>query len=662
MEPSVGTAIRLSEVMSHDVHDIGISIRLLGVPEAVLPPHCTSFPSRGYCLLALLALAPGRTLSRAAAADRIWHSAASAASLANMRQLVKRMQASMPTLNDMLGIDSRSIWLTEGCEQIDLCRFLEINSITSREDFEQAAQLYRGDLLESVELSKSPMEETIPTLRAQLRDRYFSLVHEGLAEATRYGHADPGFIRAVEQHALSIEPDREETCHALIRAYGAIGNGKEARRVYEALEARLRDESLPAPLDSTRAALARAESNIVQNLWTPASERREAAGAPRVALLAPMWVAADDAQENIVRAFVEDLANELARDSSFVTVAAHSSFQARHDGGLLLDNSKLRADFTLSSTMQPDGGMGEMSARLVDNRSGSIVWADRLPLVDRSLFTVRRQLVDRVANEVTSAVEAVTLAQHDQATEGSAYLHFLLGQRALKTTSLRSIRQAKRHFSEAIRRDRSYAEPYAGLSSALYTEWILLGGNEPRFLAESRELAESAIRQRPHSSAGHWRKAMVALYQHDFDTSEACFKIAHDLHPNAADILLDHSDALGFIGDPDHAWSTFNRALDLNPMPPEHYWWVGAGIAFSKSDFAGAVQLCERLEDDEPVLRLLAASHGQLGNRSEAREYGRRLRETYPGQDAVSLTLHQPHRDRSDLQPFIDGLRIAGIH
>jgi tetratricopeptide (TPR) repeat protein len=129
---------------------------------------------------------------------------------------------------------------------------------------------------------------------------------------------------------------------------------------------------------------------------------------------------------------------------------------------------------------------------------------------------------------------------------------------------------------ETLSEDRGFADAYSGASCSLYLEWLLLGGNDPTLLTEARELAEQAIRHDPSNSAGYWRKAMVGLYQHDFDGSQECFVRARELHPNSADILLDHSDAMGFVGDADQAWTMFERAIDLNPTPPDHYWWAGA--------------------------------------------------------------------------------------
>jgi TolB-like protein len=377
-------------------------------------------------------------------------------------------------------------------------------------------------------------------------------------------------------------------------------------------------------------------------------------------LLAPNW-ASPSGEENLQRAFVEDAANELARHKSLVTLAAHSSFQAASDGGVVDPGSPLRADYAVSTVVRPAQQGSELTVRLVQMGSGAIVWAGGYALSPELIVGSNRALVARVASELSSAVERHSLASPDRTGDASAYLQFLRGQDILQTCDLRSVRRARRCYADAIAQDGRFADAYSGVSRSLYLEWLLLGGSDPALLAQARELAERSVASDPSNSAGYWRHAMVALYQHDFDGCLGSFELARERHPNSADILLDYADALGHIGDPNEAWASFEQSIDLNPTPPDHYWWAGASIAFSQADYAKSIELCGRLRNEEPVLRVLAASHGHLGNRSEASAYARRLKESYPGQTAESMTRLQPHRSAADLQPFIEGLRIAGI-
>lgn len=639
-----------------------VSIRLFGSPGIVSQTKSIVFPSRGFCLLALLSLAPARRLARAQAAAQLWDSGDTPGNLGNMRQLILRMQRAMPELGSILTVDDKALWLTKAAPQIDVCRFLELKGSPAQQSCLELIELYRGDLLDGVEASTAPLSEALTIAGAYLRERYFSLVNEVLKGLTRYGVADLPLLRAVERHTLAIDSAREETYRSLITAYGVIGRPEEARRVYGLLAGVLRLDGAQGPFSDTRASLARATAKIINPGVDPFNEQgRAAARRPRIALLAPNWVSPSPDKDNILRALVEDIANELARYKAHVALASHSSFQAAHDGGILQENGLLRADYTVSSFVRSGEGLGNFSVRLVDSNSGEIVWAGEFPLKHELLVKSSRLLISRIASEVSGAVESDSLKRLERTGNPSSFLFFLRAQNALKTCDLRSVRRARRWYVDAIKEDSRFAEAYSGVSCSLYLEWLLLGGNDPKLLSEARELAVLAINRDPGSSSGYWREAMVALYQHDFDKSEQCFQQARELHPNSADILLDHSDSMGFVGDANEAWGMFERAIDLNPAPPDHYWWAGASVAFSRADYAKAIELCGRLDNDESVLRLLAASHGQLGNTIEARDYGRRLIETYPGESAESMTRLQPHRSKQDLQPFIEGLRKAGV-
>lgn len=638
-----------------------IAVRLFGYPEIDPPAKSRVFPALGYCLLALLALTPKRSLTRAQAAAQLWDSGDSSANLANMRQLLLRMQRAMPTLDAVLTISDKLLSLND-TDQLDVCRLLDMDATRSPENIREFMQLYRADLLEGLQVSSPELERTLAVSISYLNDYYFSVISRALTNLTRYGSSDASLLHEIERHSLALDPLRETTYRALIAAYAAVGLPGEAKRIYGLLVSTLKLEQAYGPTPDIQAFFKRTTTRIIDDLEvseTPA--RRVDARLPRIALLAPQWNASQTSGDNFLRALIEDVANELARYKSFVTLAAHSSFQARHDGGIIRENDALRADYSVASQLRTFGHGELLTVRLVNNASGSIVWSGEFDLKRDLIIASSRLLVARVAAELCGAVNQDVLSELERTRNPSSYLHFLKAQETLNTCDLRSVRRARRGYTDAIRDDNRFAEAYSGLASTLYLEWILLGGNDPTLLSQARDIAELAIRKDPRSSSGYWRKGMVALYQHEFDLSDDCFATARDLHPNSADILLDHSDAMGFVGDANEAWSVFQTAIDLNPTPPDHYWWAGASIAFSKADYQTALDLCGRLKNEEPALRLIAAIHGQLGNTEEARDYGRRVMETYPGQAADEMTRLQPHRSRADLQTFIDGLKLAGI-
>lgn len=111
----------------------------------------------------------------------------------------------------------------------------------------------------------------------------------------------------------------------------------------------------------------------------------------------------------------------------------------------------------------------------------------------------------------------------------------------------------------------------------------------------------------------------------------------------------------------DVGWSKFERAIDLNPLAPDHYWWVGATIQLHQQEYARAIDMCSRMESDTNVLRILTASHALLGNISEARRYGSRMKELYPSMGPSSAGKIAPFKDNSFQKIMEKGLRLADV-
>ena len=156
-------------------------------------------------------------------------------------------------------------------------------------------------------------------------------------------------------------------------------------------------------------------------------------------------------------------------------------------------------------------------------------------------------------------------------------------------------------------------------------------------------------------------KGTVALYRRDFEECEMKLAEAETLCPNSPDLLVQYADALAHLGDADAGWRKFERAIDLNPLPPDHYWWAGASIAFRQQDFAKAINLCGKLVDDEPVLPMLTSSYALLGDMEQARAHGNRLRELFPGGMALEKgRAVTPDRTEIHRTLHIEGLRLAG--
>jgi DNA-binding SARP family transcriptional activator/TolB-like protein/Tfp pilus assembly protein PilF len=630
----------------------GIAVRLFGKAVACSFGIDKAFPEKGFQLIALVALSSQRRITRKAAATTLWDKIDEAGALNNLRQLLARMRQQLPDLTKVITIDGRNITISGQGEGVDLCRFLV-------GDHAEILAVYKGVLLESQSEASETFSDWLQVQRTRLQEQFFRSCEQVLLDVTRLGRCSVETIVARENRLLALEPEREASYLLLIEAYGRCGHTREAARVSRALVAIARSEHGSLPLPETEAAVRRVLATAVPiEIHKSVQLKQSAIALPRVAFLQPRWGNIGTDASECLKSLIEDIVNELARYRTFVMLAPHTSFQIHHDSGLPTDNSQLRADYTVSGFVKPDG---ILSLRMVHFEPQTIIWAGEFPAQPEMMITCFNQLTRRIASNLASEVERHTLEESRKGKNVSAYVHYLRGEESFKFCDLPNTRRARKHYLEALSADSGFAEAHSGVAKTLYFEWILRGGDDAELLSAARKSADTAIHVDPNSAYGYWRKAMVCFYQHDFDVSESVLEQAQSLHPHHADIILDRGDILGHIGDAGLAQDLFQRAIDLNPMPPDHYWWIGAGIAFSNENYAGAVDLCGRLADDEPVLRLLAASHGQLRNRDEATSYGKRLRETYPNQSAYQMAKLQPHRTEKSLETFIEGLRIAGI-
>lgn len=640
-----------------------VSIRLLGIPDIQNLPADVVFPAKAFQLFALLGLAPDRRMLRRQVAAMLWESPTDELARSNLRQLLSRVRRAWPGMGDVLVVDDNEVRLINTSTAIDLCSFCDLKpnsfSLLGIDDLLS----FRGDLLEGVDDTPDVFQHWLTRERVGLRERFFAMATAALFERTRHGRCPREDLDRIAGRMLALEPEREATYRTLIETYARSGNRDQARQCYQDLVDMLkREHHAAAPSVETRVVVSRVfgsrSSSIAMNDAPIPAERRTA---PRIAFLAPQWPGNDTRGSLLLKSLIEDVANELTRYRTFVALAPHSSFQVAHDSGIPLDNSQLRADFTVSGFITPDSAGQTLALRMANCQTSEIVWAGELEVSVERLVTSFRSLVSRVARNLAEGLEREFQKDMRAMTSGIAYRHFLGGKYLAKSCDLIHVRRARKFYMAAIAEDNRFAAAYANVAWTLYNEWLLVGGVDPQLLTVANDYSERAIEYDVNDAAGYMTSAVCNLYRRDFDLADEHFKSALLLSPHSADILLARSDELGYVGDLDAAWQVFQRAIDFNPHPPDYYWWVGANIAFMRQDFAKSVELCGKMASDEAVLRMLAASHGMLGNVPVAQDYGRRIRETYPDQSARNLAQLQPHRYRERVEPFIEGLRRAGV-
>ncbi len=633
------------------------SLKLFGMPAANRPQAGFAFPAKGYQLIALALLSPSRRVTRQKAAALLWENAGEVEAFANLRQLLVRIRRAWPEDRPLIVSEGPLLIAGPGAEDCDLARFLERQQSQAVADLVDAIGIVDGELLAGTGDTNGDFHLWLLGERSKVKDRFFSTVVAALLELTRYGRAKESDLRAIAERALALEPEREQTYRTLIEAYGRNGMIEEAKRLYTNLAELLKREFSAVPSPETAA--------VARRIFATARDRADAAHTagrspstqPRVAFLPPELPRAG-AHPELIHALVREVANELSRYRTFKVIAPHSSFQiVKPDGAP--DFSQIDAQYAVSAMLVPHSRV--LSCRLARTDNSEIIWAGEFPADDQKFALAFRLLSYQTAASMAHAIERDRLDDNQRQHDGAAYLRYLEGQVSLQNCDLPRLRRARTAFRDAAATDPDFSATRAKIAQTFHLEWLMLGGNDPDLLLKARAEAGAAVALDPGAGAGHWMDGVVALYQRDFDGSAESFAVAEALNPHAPDFLVQYADALYLMGEVDAGWERFERAVELNPLAPDHYWWVGASILFNKRDFDGVIEMCGRMQSDEPVMRVLAATHALAGDLDTARLYGKRLMENYPGTSAADFAAVPPYKREAGRQMLLEGLRLAGI-
>ncbi|MGX1497085.1 DNA-binding SARP family transcriptional activator/TolB-like protein/Tfp pilus assembly protein PilF [Labrenzia sp. MBR-25] len=633
----------------------GSNIRLLGVPSVYYSRN-TPFPAKGYALLAVLLLVPGNVLARQKVAALLWEDVSQSRAMANLRQLLVRVQSRQPESGPLIETTQTRISLGPGAQSSDLAAFLHSCNATDLDGMMVGIEQFGGELLDGMEFEGEQLNLWLLTERASLREKLFNRAAAALEETTRFGADRGGNIAKIADRLLAFEPDSPECYRIISKAYGRCGDQDGVDRIDRLMNSVL-NPSLPGVPGNASGKPAG------QGMTVPASvkpvEQRAApqkAPVPRVAFSSPRHIDQHpDAQ--LAEAFVEDVANSFSRFKTFVVVSPFSTMRDFR-GGNISKWEKIRSNYSVQSFLLP--GSQRISFTVLDDGTGEIIWSAEYSMEPDDLHYTFRLLAKTVAANLAQQIERQML-DTGRAINSQSYLHVLRGQNLIKTCNLSMIRRARKEFRQGLTYDKDLSIARARIAQTMQLEWLLLGGTDPHLLHRAKAEADAAIEIDSSAGIGYWMAAVIALYQRDYTTSEAKFQEAETLSPNSSDLLIQHADALAHFGKPKEAWKRFKHAIDLNPLAPDIYWWAGASIAFKLADYAEAVRLCKQMQDEEPALRVLTASLALDGQIDLARQYARRLMDVYPGMTAQEIVRFQPDKNPENNRIFLEGLKLAGF-
>ena len=461
-------------------------------------------------LLGYLALSSGMPSSRDKLANLLWGDSGDKQARDSLKQALMRLRRSLSVVSPAPLVANRhSITLLKEAATVDVGSFEALLRDKSLESLKLAAELYRGDLLDGLQIRNAVFEDWLLVERQRLRDLAVDASTRLMMQSLESGMRN--WAMAAARRLLSLDPLHEPACRTVMQILADRGESAQALLMFETLKTRLRQELSVAPEAATsllyqtiRKQRREPETSdttvpggaVADEMWKSQDivGVTEGAGngltrAPSIAVL-PFINMSDDAEQDLFAdGLSEDIITDLSRISSLFVAARNSVFTFKGKSpGVQQVARQLGVRYVLEGSVRKASNRLRITAQLVDGVTGGQVWAKRY---DRSLDDVFA-LQDEIAESIVDVLTAKLLPQEldgiirKSTSNMDAYHYYLMGRSFyLRGIDKHSLRIAREMFVKATEIDPGYALAYASLAICESYLSMDLSKNDPDADVES---------------------------------------------------------------------------------------------------------------------------------------------------------------------------------
>jgi len=410
--------------------------------------------------------------------------------------------------------------------------------------------------------------------------------------------------------------------------------------------------------------------NTFSDPATKASVQREK---PSIAVLPFNNMSQDKSEDYFVDGMTEDLITDLSKVSGLIVIARNSTFAYKGQSVKVQDVGRdLGASHVLEGSARRVGNRVRINAQLVSTDDGRHLWAERYDRELTDIFAlqdeVTRNIVAALAVKLTG-VEQTRLETHREANP-EAYDALLQGLEFLYRYTPETTLQAREFFKQAVAFDPTYARAHSNIAFTYVSEFIVgrVTGLEET-MKRAQKYAAVAQALDPTSGQVHMIKSVIHMWEKDLTRAETSIRTSLSLAPNYADAYAQLASVLTYKnsanGNPEKGLQAIRTAKRLNPLFTFFYLVQEGRAYFQMRQYERSALVFEQVIERNPHFLLgrlyLAASYAHLTRLDDANW---EIQEVLTLSPKISLEYEEaqaPFQSPSDLQHFVEGLRLAGL-
>jgi TolB-like protein len=415
-------------------------------------------------------------------------------------------------------------------------------------------------------------------------------------------------------------------------------------------------------------------------LWRPASAPDAAApeerGAlrfsnkPSIAVLPFENLSGEERHERLADGLTEDIITDLTRFRDLFVIARNSTIAYKHKPTDVRKIAReLGVHYILEGSLQTDGKRVRVSAQLVEAGSGSHVWSERYNRPLEDIFSLQEEVTQTIAASIAGQSGVVAHAGREVARRKppaslQAYECYLLGLESNHILTEEGNKEAQSFFQKALVLDPNFARAYIGLAwsynHAHDNGW---GESGQELLTKWSEASNRAVTLDPLDGEAHMTLGWYYQYTGDLEPAREEIHKALQLNSNNADVLVQASGVLPWLGEPEQAVQAAERAMRLNPHFPDWYYGSVRDAYFHAGYFEKAMIASKKRQNVTLWdLVYLPLCYVQLNRGKEAAAASEELLQRDPDYSAEKfLSDIGIYAREVELDLFLDSHRKAGL-
>jgi TolB-like protein/DNA-binding SARP family transcriptional activator len=621
-------------------------------------------------ILAVLALAEGKRVSRSRLAGLFWGGSNDAQARMGLRHALSELNRfvnnRVPNLVEIdrvaVRLNTDLCWIDAFAPATHFERLLDdLDGISSAFDHWLAAERERFEHRERAsleqELKQLVEEDAAPELQAAAARKLinFDPTHEGAVRSLMTAFAKMGDrVQAIREY---------ERCLQALRSKADLQPSKETVAVYDAIRSTGSGfNTAGPPHHRVPADVHRANPETLTHL--PGYQ-------PSIAVLPFRNLSDENAHLHIGEGLVEDLIQALSRVPNLFVVSRLSSFVFRDQDRLPQDiGDALGVQYVLSGSIRVVGDRLRLTVELTDTGSGGVLWASKLDERFSDLLEVQEHLAYSIVRRVGLHVHRAELkrTRTKPLDDLGAYELFLRAQENMHNSARAIFDTAEQLFDEAIARDPGYA---TALAWRAYWHVLRVGqGWSPDMVRDTAQAENFARRAldcdyaEPMAFAVHGH--IVSYLHRDFELAFQNFAVALDINPNTAQAWSWSALARAWLGDGKRAIEEINKAIALSPYDPLMYAYTHyAAMAYlADGQYDRAIEYSLRsLRENKTytsAYRLLVMASQLAGKTEQARRTVHHLLQLEPGLTVEKFRQRHPSA-APQTELYCDALAKAGL-